>query len=131
MVILLRALLFGGVIALGAYCFFDVIRTDAERVGSLDKLVWMVVVLLPVLGPAAWLLLGRPVPVTSRLSQQHPQAPDDSPEFLASLADEIRRRRRAEQLRGGTEDIDRDKIEDAIDRLEEDFRQDEDPDAAS
>jgi hypothetical protein len=126
-VILLRTLIVLGVIGLGAYCFLDVIRTDAGRVQSLDKLVWLVVVLLPVLGPAAWLLLGRPMPAGAGAAHPHRpegRAPDDSPEFLASLEKEIRRRRRADQLRRDA--VERDEVDGEIDRFEEEFGTDED-----
>jgi hypothetical protein len=128
-VVLLRTLLILGVIGLGAYCFLDVIRTDPERVQSLDKLVWLVVVLLPVLGPAAWLLLGRPMPAGAGAAHPHRprgHAPDDSPEFLASLEEEIRRRRRADQLRHGGDAVDKNEVDGEIDRFEEEFGTDED-----
>lgn len=122
--LLLRGLLVLAVFGVWFYSVFDVIRSEASAVHHLHKLVWLVFVLLiPLLGAPSWLLLGRPHPIGSRLFEptQGPQvAPDDSPEFLSRIDDEIRRQRRAERLRaqsGDSEDID-----DEIRRLEEELR---------
>ncbi len=49
------------ILALWVYCIFDVISTDQSRIQNLPKLVWLlIVVLIPPIGPIAWLLLGRP-----------------------------------------------------------------------
>jgi hypothetical protein len=49
------------ILALWVYCIFDVISTDQARIQNLPKLVWLlIVVLIPPIGPIAWLLLGRP-----------------------------------------------------------------------
>ncbi|CAN5441801.1 hypothetical protein BH10ACT8_BH10ACT8_10000 [soil metagenome] len=44
------------------WCLFDALTSDARQVRLLPKLVWVVLIVLfvPVLGPAAWMLLGRP-----------------------------------------------------------------------
>jgi hypothetical protein len=122
--LLLRGLVLVAAISIWFYCVFDVIRSEAAAVHHLHKLVWLAFVLLiPTIGALAWLFLGRPEPVGSRLFEMRPpppRAPDDSPEFLAGLSDEIRRRRRAEQLRSPDED--RDAVEDEIRRLEEELR---------
>lgn len=48
-------------LAVWAYCVFDVIATDESRVQHLPKLPWLLIVLLfPVIGAVAWLVLGRP-----------------------------------------------------------------------
>jgi len=123
-VLLLRGFLI--VVALGVwmYSVFDVIRSDAASIRYLHKLIWLVLVLLfTPIGPLAWLFLGRPVPLASRLFEARPgtrEAPDDSPEFLAGLDDEIRRRRRAEQVRGAPSDPT--EIDAEIRRLEEELR---------
>jgi phospholipase D-like protein len=49
------------VLALWAYCIFDVIRTDESLVQNLPKMLWLlIVVFVPTIGSIAWLLLGRP-----------------------------------------------------------------------
>ena len=81
------------------YCLLDVLRTPASLVRSLPKPLWFLLVLPPVLGPAAWLLLGRPAKGTPRPVAPAPGAgaPDDDDDFLRELrkrADDQRRRAR-------------------------------------
>lgn len=91
-------------IALWAYCIFDVISTDESLMRNMPKILWLVVViLLPTVGSVAWLLLGRPLGAGLRpgdtsayrapLPRNRPVAPDDDPIFLARLDDETRRLR--------------------------------------
>lgn len=127
-VVLLRYAFFLGLFAIWVWSAFDVIRTGAERVRYLHKLVWLAfVVLFPALGVAAWLLLGRPEPIGAKLippPRPSAPAPDDSPEFLRRVDDEIRRRRRAEQLRqerGTPPELPDDKIDEELRGLEEQF----------
>jgi hypothetical protein len=81
------------------YCALDVMSTPAASVRSLPKAVWFVVlVLLPVLGPLAWLFAGRPRRGATRgAAATERGAPDDDEDFLRELrrrADEHRRRAR-------------------------------------
>jgi hypothetical protein len=106
-------LLGGGVagvlsLLLMAYCFLDVATSRSAEVRALPKPLWLaVVVLLPVLGPAAWLLAGRPKPGTPRAvprilpTETGPgAAPDDDEAFLRSLRQRAEeQRRRAEEQR--------------------------------
>jgi hypothetical protein len=136
MVILLRYAFILGMLALWVWCSFDVIRSDGERVHYLHKLVWLVfVVVFSPLGALAWLILGRPEPIGSRLippPQPSAPAPDDSPEFLRRVDEEIRRRRRAEQLRGerpqASPEIPAERVDEELRRLEEQFRDHPNPD---
>nr|WP_223245511.1 PLD nuclease N-terminal domain-containing protein [Streptomyces sp. CBMA156] len=92
-------------LALWVWAFVDCLTTPEDEVKHLPKVVWVLIVLLfPPLGPIAWLIAGkrrgflpaapagahagypaddrqgRPAPRGGR-----PTAPDDDPEFLASL----------------------------------------------
>jgi hypothetical protein len=115
-------------VALWAYCIFDVISTDESLMRNMPKILWLVVVIvLPTVGSVAWLLLGRPegaglrpgdtstyraprTPGAPRLGPA-PVAPDDDPAFLARLDDETKRlraweedlKRREDELRRGEE----------------------------
>ncbi len=111
-------------IALWAYCIFDVISTDEALMRNMPKVLWLVVViLLPTVGALAWLLLGRPVNAGLRpgdtstyrpspRSAARPLAPDDDPSFLARLDEETRRlraweddlKRREDELRRRDDD---------------------------
>ncbi|MGW7583388.1 PLD nuclease N-terminal domain-containing protein [Kitasatospora sp. NPDC054768] len=122
-------------LALWVWAFVDCLTTPEDKVKHLPKVVWVLIVLLfPPLGPIAWLIAGkqrgflrtapagagpghpaddrpgRPAPRGGR-----PLAPDDDPEFLASLKKsnkdhedmlkqwEADLRRRERELRDGDE----------------------------
>ncbi|MDI6097753.1 PLD nuclease N-terminal domain-containing protein [Actinoplanes sp. NEAU-A12] len=56
---------------------------SAERLRNAPRAVWiLLIVLLPIAGPIAYLLWGRPV---SRRPPRRPSSPDDDPEFLRSV----------------------------------------------
>ncbi|MCX8527084.1 MAG: PLDc N-terminal domain-containing protein [Candidatus Nanopelagicales bacterium] len=91
----------GALIAVGLYIYFviDVARTPRTEMRSLPKVVWLIlVVVLPLLGGALWLLLGRTTGVRRR---KRTLAPDDDPRVLRQIADqawsERMKRRRGEQ----------------------------------
>ena len=48
-------------LALTVYCVVDAIQTEDTAVRNLPKIAWLILVLLfPLVGPAAWLIAGRP-----------------------------------------------------------------------
>ena len=86
-------------VVLLVYCVLDLLRTPASLVRTAPKPVWFLLLLAPVLGPLAWLLVGRPRKGTPRPAAPAPGrgAPDDDEEFLRELrkrADDQRRRSR-------------------------------------
>ena len=93
-------------LALTIYCVVDAIQTDGPAVRNLPKIGWLLLILLfPVVGPAAWLIAGRPQrsaarrpdpaaavgrPPTrprhrARPAATPPRGPDDDPDFLKDL----------------------------------------------
>lgn len=78
-------------LALTVYALFSCIQTRTEDVPYLPKLVWLVlIVFVPFAGPIVWLLMsrnaGRPErPVRRAPAAGRPVAPDDDPDFLATL----------------------------------------------
>lgn len=96
------------------YCVLDVATTPSPRVRTLPRLAWLLIVLvLPLIGPAAWLLAGRPAGKRAtptggsgrpgRSGRKAPGAPEDDAEFLRGLeqrAWEQRRQARRDQERG-------------------------------
>ncbi|MFG2723316.1 PLD nuclease N-terminal domain-containing protein [Streptomyces sp. NPDC048416] len=88
---MLRYLPFLLVLALWLYAFIDCLNTPESEVKGLPKVVWIIVVLLfgeVLVGPVAWLVAGKVRRAPTRWT-----APDDNPEFLASLEDRTRRDR--------------------------------------
>ncbi|GJF29827.1 hypothetical protein KNE206_25270 [Kitasatospora sp. NE20-6] len=105
-------------LALWVGAFIDCLTTPEDRVRHLPKVVWVIIVLLfPLVGSIAWLVAGK----NRARGPQEPAAggpprggfvaPDDNPEFLASLGGDDRRhedmlkewesdlRRREEEMR--------------------------------
>jgi len=83
-------------VGLTVYCLFDVGAADRRAVRNLPKPAWFVVVLVPLLGPAAWFLAGR-APRRRPGPQRPPPrvlGPDDDPDFLWRIERERERRNR-------------------------------------
>jgi hypothetical protein len=137
--------MFGGgifalaVLALWAYCIFDVIRTDDTSVQNLPKMFWLLIVIfVPTIGSIAWLLLGRPQgagfelrgPQTSRPAPSTPptgfsEPPRPSSEDHAAKREEALKRYMAER-----EELLRNR-EEEVRRLEEELRRKERGDESS
>lgn len=104
-------MIFGGLltvveIALVAYCVLEIVSAPAAAVRGLPRPVWLLlVVLLPLVGGTAWLLLGRPrpqepAPAVPGRPASSATSPDDDEQFLRSLAERAaEQRRRAERER--------------------------------
>lgn len=115
-----KFLLAVAVLTLYIYALLDLLRAPGQSVRILPKWLWaLVIILIPVLGPASYVVLGRPR-VDNPPSgggdggfgggggrgPRGPIAPDDDPEFLKRL-DEASWSARMERLRrdratGGT-----------------------------
>jgi phospholipase D-like protein len=82
-------------IVLAVYALVDLVQTKDEDVQGLPKLVWvLLIVLVWVVGPLAWLLAGsrsrtlpglRPRAGGLPAPGRHTTAPDDDPDFLRGL----------------------------------------------
>ena len=72
----------------------------AHRVRNAPRVVWVpVIVLVPLLGPIAYFVWGRPLPppregMPIRRDRPRPSSPDDDPDFLRSMGSEQSRRDR-------------------------------------
>lgn len=118
---MVRALPFLLMFALVVYTVVDISSSDDDERLGMPAFVWIVIaILVPVLGPVAWIAVSRtqrakkaagqaggasgattPTP-RPRPRQSGPVAPDDDPEFLRHLAQEqARLRREREQAEGG------------------------------
>ena len=107
-----RLLIVLAMLTLQIYALVDLVRADSAQVRTFPKPVWFLVWLVPVVGPVAWLFLGRPSVGPSPggggpggggigggpRPTRGPVAPDDDPEFLRRL-DEQTWAARMERLR--------------------------------
>lgn len=104
-----RALLALASIALTVYALADCIQ--AERVRGIPRWAWIVlIVLVPWVGPLTWLLIGKdresgfPRAGGAAPRRPGPVAPDEDPEFLRRLDEQIRRERRERERGTGSDD---------------------------
>ena len=110
-----RFLLTLAVIGLAVYALSDLARTRSDQTGGIPKWFWAIIlVLVPVIGPLAWIVFRRTGSTPPRgrgpaRGAQGPRrgggpvAPDDDPEFLRRLDQARREQARREQERGEQE----------------------------
>lgn len=76
-------------VVLAIYCWIELVQSDPRDVRQLPRGLWALLIVVPLFGPVAWLVYGRPngevnPPAPTRT---HPRttAPDDDPDFLRNL----------------------------------------------
>lgn len=75
-------LLIVAVVMLTIYCVVELAQARGNRVRAMPRWLWLfTVICVPVVGPMAWLLAGRP----SNQSRPRPLRPDDDDDFLRGL----------------------------------------------
>lgn len=76
-------------IGLAVYAVIDCLQTEPPEVRGPRRPVWIaMILLLPIVGPVAWLVARRGnlrFPSRRRRRTSPPVAPDDNPEFLRQL----------------------------------------------
>jgi hypothetical protein len=86
-----RVLLTVAIVFASIYAFVDCVQTDRRLLRVLAKPVWLLVTLVPVLGPLFWFVAGRADSRGGRPPKQGPtrprgpMGPDDDPDFLRRL----------------------------------------------
>ena len=94
-------------IALTVFSLADCVQTEDDKIRGLPKWAWIVlIVLIPWVGPITWLFVGkdRSTPLGGgRPRRQGPLAPDEDPDFLRRLDEDIRRERRDRKQQGQDE----------------------------
>ena len=89
---MVRLFIFMAAVALILLILALISGLSAPRVRNAPRYVWiLLILLLPIAGPVAYFLLGRPV---RRRPERRPSSPDDDPEFLRSVDSEKSRRDR-------------------------------------
>lgn len=80
-----RVLIVVAIVALTIYCIVELAQSHTYRVRAMPKWLWaFAVVFLPVVGPVAWLLWGRPAD-RARHPRPRDQGPDGDEDFLRGL----------------------------------------------
>lgn len=84
-----RVLPFIVALGLAVYALIDCLQTDPAEVRGPRRGIWIVLILLiPVIGPVAWLVARRRTPEPGQPARRPttpPVAPDDNPDFLRQL----------------------------------------------
>ncbi len=109
---MVRVFVFLAAIQLVLFVLALISSLSADRVRAMPRAAWILVILLiPLLGPLAYFLWGRPLPARRegpiRRAPSRPLSPDDDPDFLRSVDTEQSRRDR-ELLAQWERDLDRD-----------------------
>jgi cytochrome c-type biogenesis protein CcmH/NrfF len=80
----IRVLIPFAVLAFMVYSIVDVIVTDERRIRALNKVLWvLLIIILPVIGGVLWFLLGKER--NDPGAEPRRMAPDDDPNFLKNL----------------------------------------------
>jgi hypothetical protein len=88
----------------------DIIRIEPQRVRAAPKVVWILISVVPIVGPILWFTQGR-----ERLRHRTARAsvaPDDDPEFLRRLASEKEQEQRIRDLEQQLSELDVDPDDD-------------------
>jgi hypothetical protein len=108
------------VVLLLIFAVVDVAVLERSRVRFLPKIGWIVlVVVLPIVGPVIWFIVGRGRPGESNSvaasgpasGRVGPIAPDDDPDFLGRLNRDQEQEERIRELEKRLEELDDDKPE--------------------
>ena len=104
-------------VGLTIFTVIDIALIDRSRVKGLPKLLWILIcIVLVVIGPVLWFLLGRERLIDPSQAggsfgprpRRGPVAPDDDPEFLGKLNRESAQEQRIRDLEERLREIDDD-----------------------
>lgn len=70
-------------VGLTVYALLDVVTTPRREVPAMSKWLWLLAVLVPVVGPLAWIVVSRRA--RSARPERRVTGPDDDPDFLRRL----------------------------------------------
>jgi hypothetical protein len=97
------------VVGLMVWSIVDIVLIENNRVRGIPKAGWIIiVVLLPIIGPVLWFLLGRERLSAAGRYAATPIAPDDDPAFLNQLNRDKEQQERIRQLEEQLSELDDD-----------------------
>jgi hypothetical protein len=96
------------VVGLMVWAIVDIVLFDEKRVRALPKPGWILVALVPILGPLLWILIGRGRIQRARSVRTGPIAPDDDQAFLNQLNKDKEQEERIRQLEERLAELDDD-----------------------
>jgi hypothetical protein len=112
----MRVLLIAIPVVLTVFAIVDIAVVDRSRIRALPRVVWVLIALLPVLGPVLWFFVGRirsselgAAPAAPPAAWSGPVAPDDDPDFLGRLHREQEQEDRIRELERKLEELRDDK----------------------
>lgn len=90
-----RVFLFALAIGVTVYAIFDwLLRSKKSTPGNLNRWLWLtVIILVPIAGPLAWIILSL-IGFAEQGPSAQPLAPDDDPDYLRQVDERIQRRKR-------------------------------------
>src|ERR1041384_5634277 len=92
------------------FTLVDIALIDRYRVKGPPKIVWVLIAIVPIVGPVLWFLVGRerlnPNGSGGGRQRRGPGAPDDDPEFLRKLSREQAQEERIRDLEERLRDLD-------------------------
>ncbi len=89
-------------VAVALYSVFDAAVRDKDQIRIMPKAAWIaVIILVPLVGLLLWFLFGRG---TTNSAPTRGVAPDDDPEYLRKISEDLDWERRKKQGRSGSEE---------------------------
>ncbi|MDK7749277.1 PLD nuclease N-terminal domain-containing protein [Brevibacterium sp. UMB10442] len=89
-------------VAVALYSVFDAAVRDKDQIRIMPKAAWIaVIILVPLVGLLLWFLFGRG---TTNSAPTRGVAPDDDPEYLRKISEDLDWERRKKQGRNDSEE---------------------------
>ena len=96
------------IIGLMVWAIVDIVLIDGNRVRAMPKPAWILVALLPIIGPVLWLTVGRARLDRGRAVRSTTLAPDDDQAFLNQINKDKEQEQRIRDLEERLAELDDD-----------------------
>jgi hypothetical protein len=95
-------------IAFLIFSIVDIALSNKNHVRAFPKPLWLLIVLLPIIGPILWFLFGRGRGRKPSSAERRVVAPDDDPQFLRNIGTEENQNERIRRLEQELSELDDD-----------------------